>query len=265
MLASPVGHYIYASSFMHRLDPRVKSLTLIVLIFSTALVNTPLQLAALCALALMLIALSSIAPKEIWASVRPILAFALLVALFNLFAIQQGPVLCTLGPLTIRTAGLWAAVLYTTRLLVAVTFGALLLLTTAPTAITDAFESLLSPLANLGLPVHEVSMVFSLALRFVPILADETQSVIDAQAARGGSIEDGSFTERMHALAAIMVAVFAGALRHAQNLSRALDARCYEGGSARTHYHEMHLAPHDLVFASISLVWLVFIVVTGTV
>lgn len=263
MLASPIGRYVFGTSALHKLDPRVKSIAFIVLIFSTALINTPAQLVALCVFAGALIALARLNITTVWASVRPILGFALIIGLFNLFVVRGGSTICTFGPLMITSSGIWAAVLYTVRLLIAVVFGALLLLTTTPTAITDAFESLLSPIAKLGLPVHEISMVFSLALRFVPILADETQSVIDAQAARGGSIEDGTLPERLHALAAIMVAVFAGALRHAQNLSRALDARCYEGGQQRSHYHEMRITPQDRAFALVCLVWLVAIVVIG--
>lgn len=265
MLASPIGHYLSAHSFMHERDPRVKTVAFIVLIFSTAFISTPAQLAVFCALVALFIALSGTGLSPVWTSVKPIVPFALLIAVFNLFAVQGGETLAHLGPLVISTAGAWAALLYATRLILAVALGALLLLTTTPTAITDAFESVLSPFALTGLPVHEIAMVFSLALRFVPILADETQSVIDAQRARGGSIEDGTLAERTHALGAILVAVFAGAMRHAQNLSRALDARCYEGGTKRTHYREYRISTLDILLAGICILWLCALVVLGIV
>lgn len=257
MLASPIGHYVPAQSFMHSLDARVKSAALIVLIFSTAFVTSPLQLVLLCPFVLALVALSKLDAHIIWESLKPIVPFACIVALFNLFVVQGGDVLAAVGPLCITQGGIWAAILYTLRLLIAVTLGALLLLTTTPTALTDAFEALLLPFARFGMPAHEIAMVLSLALRFVPILADETQSVIDAQAARGGSIEDGTLRERLGALSAILVAVFAGAMRHAQNLSRALDARCYEGGDKRTHYRERHIGTSDIVFLCACILWLI--------
>lgn len=264
MLASPLGRYLPGSSLIHTLDARVKLISFVALIFTTPAISTPAQLLwALAGLA-GLVTLSRVGAKAVVTCLKPLAPFAAIVALFNLFVVQSGDCLLTLGPsaeplFVITSGGLWAAVLYTLRLLIAVSLGALLLLTTTPTALTDAFEALLTPLARIGLPAHEIAMVLSLALRFVPILADETQSVIDAQAARGGSIEDGTLTERIHALGAVLVAVFAGAMRHAQNLSRALDARCYEGGTGRTHYREMRITRADIVYIAACLMWFILL------
>lgn len=263
MLASPIGHYQPGTSTIHSLDARIKLIATVALIIASIAVGTPAQLIWALAGILALALLSKLEPSILWSTVKPIVPFALVVAIFNLFVVQGGSVLASLGPLTITQGGIWAALLYTSRLLMAVTLGALLLLTTTPTTLTDAFEKLLEPFARLGLPAHEIAMILSLALRFVPILADETQSVIDAQAARGGSIEDGSLSERIHALGAILVAVFAGAMRHAQNLSRALDARCYEGGVSRTHYRELHIKTSDIIFAALCILWLATLVLLG--
>lgn len=261
MLASPIGHYVSGKSLVHKLDARIKTLCFIVLIFATALITKPEQLALYAVYVLALAGLAQLSARTLWESVRPIIPFVVIVALFNLFAIQGGVVLFSLGPLAITQTGILTAFLYALRLLLAVALGALLLLTTTPTALTDAFDKLLSPLAKLGMPVHEIAMVMSLALRFVPILADETQSVIDAQTARGGALEDGALRERIYALGAILSAVFAGAIRHAQNLSRALDARCYEGGEGRTHYRELTITKHDLAFAAVSIICLICLIV----
>ena len=210
MLATPVGSYQPGDSVVHALDARVKSVALIVLMVASFTVTTPAQLALDVAGALAFAAASRVAPGTITRSVAPIVPFALIVAVFNLFVMTGGTTLAQLGPLTLTSGGAWAATLYATRLIVVVTFGALLLLTTTPTALTDAFESLLAPAGRLGMPVHEVSMVLSLALRFVPILSDELQSVMDAQAARGGTVEEGGLVTRLRTLGAVLVPVFAG-------------------------------------------------------
>lgn len=261
MLASPLGRYLPGTSLLHRLDPRVKLVSIIVCICATVSISNPIQLFWALGGLLVLCICSRLSPASIFSCIKPIAPFAAIVTLFNLFVVQGGAELYMLGALSISEAGLWAALLYTARLLMAVTLGALLLLTTTPTALTDAAEGMLAPLGRLGVPVHEIAMVFSLALRFVPILADETQSVIDAQAARGGSIEDGSPAERLRALTAVLSAVFAGALRHAQNLSRALDARCYEGGEGRTHYREMCFRHAEALFITVCLVWFALLIV----
>ena len=266
MLASPIGHYVPASSPVHHLDPRVKVVCLTGLLVSTFAIGSPVQLVLAIALAGALVAATRLPVRAVVASVRPIVPFALVIAVFNLFVTRGETVLFAIGPLVATTAGLWAATLYALRLIVAITIGATLLLTTTPTALTDAFESLLSPLARLGVPAHEISMVLSLALRFVPVLADETQSVMDAQAARGGSFDEGGPVARVRALGAVLVPVFAGALRHAQNLSRALDARCSEGGAGRTRYQVPHVRPADGVFALACVAWVAALValhVTG--
>lgn len=260
MLASPIGRYQPGISLMHRLDARVKVICLMVLVILMVTVTTPTGLALAATGILVLVAASHVAPKIIWASVRPIVPFVAFVAVFNLFMAHGGTTLAQLGPLTLTTEGIWIASLYAARLLMAVALGALLLLTTTPTALTDALESLLSPLGHLGLPAHEISMALSLALRFVPVLADEAQSIMDAQAARGASFEEGGLANHVRAIGAILVPMFAGAIRHAENLSRALDARCYEGGAGRTHYHEQRIRPHDIAFAAACALWSVCLI-----
>lgn len=255
MLSSPVGRYQPGTSPLHHLDARVKTVCLVVLLVLMFTIGTPAQLALAAAGFAALTALSQVRPKTMVASVRPIAPFALLIAVFNLFMTRTGATMVQLGPLAITSDGPWVALLYASRLLMAVGLGALLLLTTTPTAITDALESLLGPLGRLGLPSHEIAMIFSLALRFVPVIADEVASVRDAQVARGASFDEGGLANRVRALSSVLVPVLAGAIRHADNLSRALDARCYEGGRGRTHFHEQRVRAHDLAFAAACVLW----------
>ena len=256
MLAIPLGSYQPTGSAIHALDARVKAATLIVAMVCAFAITSPAQLAFALAGTALLVHLTRLGHAATLRGLIPVVPFALVVALFDLIANTGGTQLATLGPITITSAGAWAAVLYPTRLLMVVCVGSLLLATTTPTQLTDAFEALISPLARLGAPVHEIALVLSLGLRFVPILADEAQSVMDAQAARGASFEEGSAWARLRALGTILVPVFAGALRHAQNLARALDARNYEGGADRTHYHTPRLTSKDALFALATAAWL---------
>ena len=148
------------------------------------------------------------------------------------------------------------AALYTLRFALVIVLGAVMMETTTPTALTDAIGSLLSPLRRFGVHTQEIALVLSLALRFLPTLAREAHAVIDAQSARGGDIETGSPAKRLRALTAIVVPVFAGTLRHADNLALALDARCYEEGAHRTHWRRMRVRRRDLLFITVAVLYL---------
>ena len=157
-----------------------------------------------------------------------------LMGVVNLFVVRTGTPVVALGPLSITDQGVTIAVLYACRFALVIILGAVFLTTTTPTAMTDAFATLISPLNRLGIHAQEIALVMSLALRFIPTLTDETRAIVDAQSARGGSIETGSLAQRIKAMSAIIVPIFAGTLRHADNLSLALDARCYEEDIRRT-------------------------------
>lgn len=241
------GRYYPASSPVHRLDARAKAMCTLALMVCDLVVATPAQLALSCFVTCGILAASRVPVGKVLASMRPVVALFVFTGLFNLFWVHGGEVLVALGPVTVSSGGLWAAILYTVRFVLLVCMGSLLTLTTPPTQLTDAFDSLLSPLGRLGAPTHEWSMVLSLALRFVPTLADDASAIMDAQAARASSLAEGGALERLRAFASILVPLFATSIRHAEGLGRALDARCYEGGAARTHWHEPHLGTNDAV------------------
>jgi energy-coupling factor transport system ATP-binding protein len=180
----------------------------------------------------------------------------IIMGLLNILVVHTGTVLVQWGPLVLMSGGLWSAILYTCRFALVIILGAVVMQTTTPTQMTDAFESLLRPFQTFGIHTHEISLVMSLALRFIPILTKETSSVIDAQSARGGSVESGGILQRIRAVTAIIVPVFAGTLRHADNLGLALEARCYEGGTQRTHLRILRLSWLDAVFAILVLVYM---------
>ncbi|MFR3302085.1 MAG: energy-coupling factor transporter ATPase [Bifidobacterium pullorum] len=238
------------------LDPRVKMVTFLVLMFTAFAISNAWQLGLAAALAAGIIAVGRLNPLRLLAAVRLILSMLVVMGLLNLFFARGGDVLAAWGPLTITTGGVQTAALYTLRFALVVVLGAVMMETTTPTALTDAIGSLLSPLRRFGVHTQEIALVLSLALRFLPTLAREAHAVIDAQSARGGDIETGSPAKRLRALTAIVVPVFAGTLRHADNLALALDARCYEEGTHRTHWRRMRVRRRDLLFVTVAMLYL---------
>lgn len=258
-----IGQYYPADSPVHALDARVKLCCALVILVGVFCMSTPAQLALGVVVAAGLPALAHVPAGRVLASVRPLVAFLAVLSLFNLVFVQTGDALLALGPLTITTGGLSAAVLYTLRFAIALVVGSLILLTTTPTQLADALDALLSPLSRVGLPGHELAMVFSLMLRFVPTLADEASAIMDAQSLRGGALDEGSLAQRLRSVSSVVVALLASGLRHAEGLSRALDARCYEGGEGRTHLHEQRLGRTDGVAALATAAFVALLVLLG--
>ncbi|MBQ6395324.1 MAG: energy-coupling factor transporter transmembrane protein EcfT [Atopobiaceae bacterium] len=258
-----LGQYWRADSPIHRLDPRAKLLCSLVLIIVSFIIRTPLQLAfAVIGIVALLVA-SKVPASKVMDSVKPIVMLMLVLSIFNLLWTQTGTQLIALGPLRITIDGVWAAIVYTARVVIAMLVGALVLLTTTPTRLTDALDALFAPFSAIGLPGHEIAMVIALTLRFVPTMAEETAQITDAQTARGGGVAEGSAAKRIRSIGPILIALFAAALRHAQNLSRALDARCYEGGASRSHFHPLAFAPRDAVACAITCVSVIILVLLG--
>ena len=247
---------VNAAGPLDSLDPRVKMVMFLVLMFTAFAISNAWQLGLAASLTAGIIAVGRLNPLRLLAAVRLILGMLVVMGLLNLFFARGGDVLAAWGPLTITTGGVQTAALYTLRFALVIVLGAVMMETTTPTALTDAIGSLLSPLRRFGVHTQEIALVLSLALRFLPTLAREAHAVIDAQSARGGDIETGSPAKRLRALTAIVVPVFAGTLRHADNLALALDARCYEEGAHRTHWRRMRVRRRDLLFVTVAMLYL---------
>lgn len=240
-------------SFMERLDPRVKMVSALAIMFSAFAIRSFWQLLVAALLTGMIVAISGISVKQLFKSVHVFLALFVFCGLLNIFFVRSGNVLTNIGPIPITDDGVRIAILYACRFVVVIIVGAVFLATTTPTAITDAFEALLKPFAKLGMHAQEIALVMSLALRFLPTLGSEAKAIVDAQSVRGGSIETGTFVQRIKAMTAIIIPVFAGAIRHADNLSLALDARCYEEGIMRTHWRIMRIAKRDIAVVGVGV------------
>lgn len=258
-----MGQYYPGSSVLHRLDPRAKLVGSLVCMVGALFIGNAAQLALATVLTLAFVALSRVPLGKVLESASTLIAFLVVIGLFNLFVVQTGTELVHVWIVRITTDGVWAAALYSWRFALLLLVGLVLLLTTTPTQLADAFESLLSPLAGLGVPVHELAMVLSLALRFVPTLANEANQVMDAQAARGGSLETGTPAQRVRGLVSVAVPLFAGAIRHADTVSKALDARGFEGGARRSHWHPMRMQLRDGIFLACSAAYVAALVALG--
>lgn len=248
-----IGQYYDADSPVHALDARVKFCCALVSMVALFCAQNPAQLTAGAVFAAGAVIAGRVPAGRVAAQIKPLVFFLGVLSLFNLVFVQTGNPVLVAGPLRITDGGVWAAVLYTARFALALAVGSLILLTTTPTELSDAFDAMLAPLARLGLPAHEIAMVFSLMLRFIPTIADEASAILDAQAMRGGGFDEGGVARRVRAVVPVLTALLASSLRHAEGVSRALDARCYEGGEGRTHLHEPRICGRDLVACAITL------------
>ena len=248
------GSYYSVASPIHALDPRVKLLIAIFFMVSCLFVDDIATLAVAGAFCIGAILAARVPLGRLLAQIRPVIAFLLLTSLLNLFFVHTGEVVVALGPLALHSGGIAAAAFYTMRFLLLLLMGSLLMLTTQAMALTDAAERLLSPLTRLGLPVGKLCLVLSIALRFVPTLARE------AQTARGAALEGKGALSYARACVPLVVPLFASALRHAEHLARAMDARCYTGGTGRTHYHALRLdIRHDGAAAALFATYLIML------
>lgn len=244
-----LGQYYPTESPMHRLDARMKVILTVLYIVSTFLCKNVLAFAALALSSLLLILLSRIPLRVVLRGIRPILFIMCFTALLNLFFTKgEGAPLWQLWRLSIYTEGIYSAVFMLVRIVILIlTTSLFLTYTTTPIALTDALESLLKPLRIFRLPVHEFAMMMTIALRFIPLLSEETGKIMNAQKARGVDFAHGGLVKRAKALIPILIPLFVSAFRRAEELATAMECRCYRGGSGRTKMTVPHLHFCDFV------------------
>lgn len=244
-----LGQYFPGKSIVHKLDPRVKIISIILLVVTIFLSKTYAGFALMFITALILIAVSHIRFSTVLKSLKPVLFILAFTMVANIFWTSGEHPLLEFGFIHIYAEGVIYAVLMALRIvcLIVVTF-VLLTYTTSPVALTDALERLLHPLAKLKLPVHEFSMMMSIALRFIPTLLEETDKIMAAQKARGANFETGKLMQRIKALVPILVPLFVSAFRRADELAGAMECRLYHGGEGRTRMKILKIAPCDVAF-----------------
>ncbi len=228
-----LGQYYQTDSVIHRLDPRVKLTATIGFIISLFLVDGLVGYAVGGAFLLLVIKLSRVPFKYILRGMKAIIFLLLFAAVFNLFLTPGEPAV-SLGKLTITWEGIWRAVYMALRLAMLIMGSSIMTLTTTPNNLTDGMEKLMGPLRVFKVPVHEVSMMMSIALRFIPILLEETDKIMKAQMARGADFESGNLIKKVKSLVPLLVPLFISAFRRAGDLAMAMEARCYRGGENRS-------------------------------
>jgi energy-coupling factor transport system permease protein len=256
-----IGQFIPGHSLAHRLDPRAK--ILIMLVFITALFLATSLSGWLILTAFIVVAvLASQVPTRILArSLRPVLFIIILTVALNLF-MTRGVPLFRLGPLVATREGLAFGLLLGYRIVLLITFSSLLTLTTSPIALTDGIEALLKPFTRLGVPAHELAMMMSIALRFIPTLLEEADKIMKAQMARGADFESGSFMQRARSLVPLLVPLFVSAFRRADELAMAMEARCYRGGEGRTRMKQLKAETRDYLALGAVIVLAILVVVS---
>ena len=228
------GQYYPSHSFTHKCDPRAKILFLIVYIVVLFTASNWISYGVVLLFLIVTIAISTIPLRSIVRGMKPLVLILVITGVLNIFFTAGETVLVSFWGINITKEGLIRAVFMTSRILMLITGTFLLTYTTSPIALTDGLESLLSPLKKIRMPVHELSMMMCIALRFIPTLIEETDKIMAAQKARGADFENGNLMQRVKALVPILVPLFISAFRRADELATAMECRCYQGGEGRT-------------------------------
>ena len=262
MLDITLGQYYPGNSFIHRLDPRTKILTTLLLIVAVFLANSAIGYGALCAMVLFIIAMSGLPFMLVLRSVKPLLFIILLTLALHALMGQGEHVLYQWKFIKVTEEGLRLGVQMAMRLILLLMISSILTFTTSPIVLTDGIEALLRPFRVIGVPAHELAMMMTIALRFIPTLMEETDRIIKAQTARGADFDSGNLLVKAKNMLPILVPLFISAFRRADDLAIAMEARCYRGGEGRTRMHQLAYRAGDVmafVFAFIMIGLLAFL------
>lgn len=255
-----LGQYFPGNSPIHRLDPRTKLLMLIVYIVALFVAVDWISYGVVFAFLAGCIAVSRIPLKSIFRGMKPLVMILVFTGILNLFFAQGETVLLEFWVITITLEGVIRAAQMMLRILMLISGTFLLTYTTSPIALTDGLESLLSPLKKVRVPVHELSMMMCIALRFIPTLIEETDKIMSAQRSRGADFENGKLMERVRALIPILVPLFISAFRRADELATAMECRCYHGGEGRTKMKLLRYGRNDYIAFAVGLVLLAAVI-----
>lgn len=258
-----LGQFFPGDSFIHKLDPRTKLIC--VVLYIVALFNA----AGLATYGVMLLTLilcvkiSRVGVKALIRGMKPVVVILIFTGLLNLFYTTGGTVLVSLGFLKITSEGVKHAFFMIIRILMLISGTFLLTYTTSPIALTDGLELLLNPLKKVKVPVHDLAMMMSIALRFIPTLIEETDKIMSAQKARGADFENGSLIDKAKAMVPLLVPLFVSAFRRADELATAMECRCYHGGEGRTRLKKLSFHTGDVIALTFFVVLTVAVIIVG--
>lgn len=259
-----IGQHFPGNSLVHKFDPRLKLVLTIAYIILLFAASNPLGLALSILFLVGMYAVAKIPFKLILKSLKPILPIVIFTAVLNLFFVSgEGEPLVHIGFLTVYAEGVKYAILMAVRVMALIAGTSLLTYTTSPIVLTDAIEQLLKPLGKIHFPVHELAMMMSIALRFIPTLIEETDKIMSAQRARGADFDSGNLIQKAKALIPLLVPLFVSAFRRADELATAMECRCYHGGEGRTRMRSLHYQGMDWVTMALFMALCVVIGVLG--
>lgn len=248
-----LGRYVQIDSWVHRLDPRTKLMATLFFIVIIFLADHWLAYSLLTVVVLLAIKLSNINPSFFFNGVKPMIWLILFTVVFQLLFTTGGQVYFKFWIFQVTSLGVLNAIFMFVRLVLIIMMSTLLTLTTAPLELTDGIEHMLRPLSKIGFPSHEIALMLSIALRYVPTLMDEAMKIMNAQRARGVEFDEGSFIDRVKAMIPILIPLFVSAFNRAEEMAIAMEARGYQGGEGRTKYRQLAYTRQD------SVVWIVFV------
>lgn len=260
-----IGQYFPGSSVIHRMDARVKILLTAVFIVMLFMADHLAGLGVGIIFTVLIFLISKIPGKMMLKSLKPIVPIIIFTAILNLFFIRTGDPYFAWKFIKITDDGVNTAVFMVVRILCLIAGTSLLTYTTSPIDLTDAIERLLSPLKKIKVPVHELAMMMTIALRFIPTLIEETDKIMSAQKARGANMEDGSLIQKAKALIPVLIPLFVASFRHAEELALAMECRCYHGGEGRTRMKQLKMSILDLWGSLFCIVFLAAVIVINII
>lgn len=255
-----IGQYFPGKSVIHKLDPRVKIVLVFLFIVTLFVANNVASLLINVGFVVILYIISKIPLKMILKGLKPIVPIIIFTAILNIFFVD-GTVLFKFGFVEVTDKGLEMSAIMIIRVLCLIAGTSLLTYTTSPIALTDALERLMKPLNKIKVPVHELAMMMTIALRFIPTLIEETDKIMSAQKARGADLETGSIIQRAKALVPILIPLFVSSFRRADELAMAMECRCYRGGEGRTRMRQLHIRFMDIFSSFVVVAFLVSTIV----
>ncbi len=259
-----LGQYYQTESVIHRLDPRVKLIATMVYVISLFVVNNYIGYGICFLFMAIVIALSKVPVKFMLRGMKSIMLLLSITVLFNLF-LTPGEVLFSVWKIKMTKEGVELAVTMAVRLSLLIVGSSLMTLTTTPNNLTDGLESVMKPLKKIKVPVHEIAMMMSIALRFIPILLEETDKIMKAQIARGADFESGNIVKKAKSMVPLLVPLFISAFRRANDLAMAMEARCYRGGEGRTKMKPLIYKKRDALAYVITFGYLAVCILVGRV
>ena len=260
-----IGQYFPGNSVIHRMDARIKIIMTAVFIVMLFAANSVWGLLVGIAFTILTFIISKIPGKLMLKSLKPIVPIIIFTAILNLLFIRTGKAYFEWKFLKITDEGVDTAVFMMIRIICLIVGTSLLTYTTSPIDLTDAIERLLSPLKKIKVPVHELAMMMTIALRFIPTLIEETDKIMSAQKARGADMETGSLIQKAKALIPVLIPLFVASFGHAEELALAMECRCYHGGEGRTRMKQLHMSIVDLYGSIFCVLFLAGVIVINIV